>query len=77
MADSAQPERVETAERLLCLVHCDSEEEILRGTESRTLLDNWFRVEFQLALINDWIPDDPIVDRGVAVAAGGVRAASD
>ena len=23
-ADSAQPERVETAERLLCLVHCDS-----------------------------------------------------
>ncbi|MFZ0118196.1 MAG: hypothetical protein WBR33_08260 [Pseudonocardiaceae bacterium] len=179
-ADSAQPERVETAERLLCLVHCDSEEEILRGTESRTLLDNWFRVrrrihdlaealrrrgmslpaarslyhdldtdpttaaftgwhvrrhgtepdpevvdalaqewmegtlpdtwhavsphrvEFQLSLINDWIPDDPItvaakallpewvrwhgeqaglsedlVDRGVAVAAGGVRAASD
>jgi hypothetical protein len=179
-AQSAQPERVETAERLLCLVHCDSEEETLRGTESRTMLDNWFRarrrihdlaealrrrgmslpaarslyhdldtdpmaeaftgwhvrrhgtepdpevvdalaqewmegtlpdtwhavsphrVEFQLALISDWIPDDPItvaakallpewvrwhgeqaglsehlVDRGVAVAAGGVRAASD
>jgi len=60
------------------------------------------RVAFQLALINDWIPDDPItvaakallpewvrwhreqaglpehlVDRGVAVATGGVRAASD
>jgi hypothetical protein len=137
-AEDARPERVETAERLLCLVHCDSGEEILRGNESRTVLDNWFRtrrrihdladalrkrgtplprarslyhdldtdpmaaaftgwhlqrhgsepdleavgalaqewmegtlpdtwhavsphrVEFQLALINDWIPDDPI-----------------
>ena len=179
-AESARPERVETAERLLCLAHCDSGEEMLRGSESRTVLDNWFRarrrihdladalrrrgmslpaarslyhdldtdpmveaftgwyvrrhgaepdpevvgalaeewmegalpdtwhsasphrVEFQLTLINDWIPDDPItvavkallpewvrwhgeqaglpehlVDRGVAVAAGGVRAASE
>lgn len=42
-AHSAQPQRVETAQRLLCLVHCDSEEETLRGTESRTMLDNWFR----------------------------------
>jgi hypothetical protein len=71
------------------------------------LPDTWHavsphRVEFQLTLINDWIPDDPVtvaakallpewvrwhgeqaglsehlVDRGVAVAAGGVRAASD
>jgi hypothetical protein len=71
------------------------------------LPDTWHaasphRVAFQLALINDWIPDHPItvavkallpewvrwhgeqaglpehlVDRGVAVAAGGVRAASD
>jgi hypothetical protein len=175
-AQSARPKRVETAERLLCLVHCDSGENILRGSESRTVLDNWFRarrrihdladvlrkqgmplpaarslyrdldtepmakaftgwyvsrhgiepdpeavsalaqewmegtlpdtwhavsphrVEFQLALISDWIPDDPItvaakallpewvrwhgeqaglaehlVDRGVAVTAGGVR----
>lgn len=180
-AASAQPERVETTERLLCLVHCDSgEEDILRGTESRAVLDNWFRarrrihdlaealrrrgmslpaarslyhdldtdpmaeaftgwyvrrhgsepdleavgalaeewmegalpdtwhaasphrVAVQLALINDWVPDDPItiaakallpewvrwhgeqaglpehlIDRAVAVAAGGVRAASD
>jgi hypothetical protein len=179
-AQSARPERVETAERLLCLAHCDSGEEMLRGSESRMVLDNWFRarrrihdladalrrrgmslpaarslhhdldtdpmveaftgwyvrrhgaepdpevvgalaeewmegalpdtwhsasphrVAFQLTLINDWIPDDPItvaakallpewvrwhgeqaglpehlVDRGVAVAAGGVRAASE
>jgi hypothetical protein len=41
-AQDARPERVETAERLLCLVHCDSGEEILRGTESRMVLDNWF-----------------------------------
>ncbi|MGH3802068.1 MAG: hypothetical protein ACRDTD_18425, partial [Pseudonocardiaceae bacterium] len=179
-AEDARPERVESADRLLCLVHCDSGEDILRGFESRTVLDNWFRarrrihdladalrkqgmplpeakslyhgldtdpmakaftgwhvrrhgtepdpeavdalaeewmegtlpdtwhaasphrVAFQLALINDWIPDNPItvaakallpewvrwhgeqaglsehlVDRAVAVAAGGVRAASD
>jgi hypothetical protein len=179
-ANSARPQRVETAERLLCLVHCDLGEEILRGTESRTVLDNWFRVrrrihdlaealrrrgmplpaarslyhdldtdpmaaaftgwhvrrhgtepdpeavgalaeewmegalpdtwhavsphrvEYQLALINDWIPDDPItiaakallpewvrwhgeqaslpthlIDRGIAVTTGEVRAAPD
>jgi hypothetical protein len=42
-ANSARPERVETAERLLCLVHCGSGEEMLRGTESPTVLDNWLR----------------------------------
>jgi hypothetical protein len=42
-AENARPERVETAERLRCLVYCDSGEDILRGTESRTVLDNWFR----------------------------------
>ena len=179
-AGGAQVERVETADHLLCLVYCDSREDILRGSESRAVLDNWFRarcrihdladalrkrgmllpvarslyrdldtdpmeeafadwyvhrhgsepdpeavgalalewmegtlpeswhavsphrVEFQLALINDWIPDDPItiaakallpewvrwhgeqaglsehlIDRGIAVATGGVRSASD
>ncbi|MBV9010592.1 MAG: hypothetical protein JO272_00850 [Pseudonocardiales bacterium] len=179
-AQGARPERIETTERLLCLVHCDSEEDVLRGTESRAVLDNWFRarrrihdlaealrkrgmslpaarslyhnldtdpmakaftgwyvqrhgsepdpevvdalveewmegalpdtwhaasphrVAVQLALISDWVPDDPItiaakallpewvrwhgeqaglpehlIDRAVAVAAGGARAASD
>lgn len=179
-AEGAQPEQVDSAERLLCLAHCDSGEDALRGYESRTMMDNWFRArrrihdladalrkrgmplpqarslyrdldtdsmaaaftgwyvrrhgsepdpegvgalaeewmegtlpdtwhaasphraDFQLALINDWIPDNPItiaakalfpewmrwhgeqaglpehlVDRGVAVAAGGARAASD
>jgi hypothetical protein len=179
-AKGARPERVETAERLRCLVYCDSGEDILRGSESRAVLDNWFRarrrihdlaealrkrgtplpaarslyhdldpdpmaeaftdwyvrqhgsqpdpqavgalalewmegtlpetwhaisphrVEFQLALINDWILDDPItiaakallpewvrwhgeqaglsthlINRGIAVATGGVRSASD
>jgi hypothetical protein len=179
-AESARPKRVETAERLLCLAYCDSGEDILRGSESRTLLDNWFRarrrvhdlaealrkrgmplpaarslyhdldtdpmaaaftdwyvrqhgtepepeavdalalewmegtlpetwhaisphrVDFQLVLISDWIPDHPItvaakallpewvrwhgeqaglaehlIDRGVAVALGGVPVGSD
>jgi hypothetical protein len=178
-ARDAQPAPVETADQLGCLVHCDSGEDTLRGSESRTVLDNWFRarrrihdladalrrrgmplpapqslyhnldtepmieaftawharrrgtepdpeavaalavgwmegtlpdtwhaisphrVEFQLALINDWI-DDPItvtakallpvwvrwhgeqaalpehlIDRAVAVVAGGGRATSD
>ncbi|MGQ0776593.1 MAG: hypothetical protein ACT4NY_19570 [Pseudonocardiales bacterium] len=178
-ARDARPERVESAQRLLCLAHCDSGD-FLRGSESRTVLDNWFRarrrihdlaealrqrgmplpaarslyhdldpapmakaftdwytrrrgtepdpeavgalaeewmegtlpetwhavsphrVAFQLALISDWIPDNPVtvaskalfpewvrwhgeqaglaehlVDRGVAVAAGDVRAPSD
>jgi hypothetical protein len=42
-AQGARPERVETTERLLCLAYCDSGEDILRGTESRAVLDNWFQ----------------------------------
>jgi hypothetical protein len=150
-AQDARPERLETAERLLCLVHCDSGEEVLRGSESRTVLDNWFRarrrihdladalrrqglslptarslyhgldtepiaeaftgwhvrrhgsepdpevvgalaqgwmegtlpdtwhavsphrVEFQLALINDWIPDNPITIAAKALLPEWVR----
>lgn len=47
-AQSAWPEPVETAERLCCLVHCDAGEDILRGHESRTVLDNWFRARRRL-----------------------------
>lgn len=32
-----------TAESLACLVYCEHEEEDVRGDESRTLMDNWFR----------------------------------
>ncbi|MCA1676928.1 MAG: hypothetical protein LC799_33715, partial [Actinobacteria bacterium] len=42
-AQGAQLQRVESAQRLLCLVHCDSGEEALRGHESRGVMDNWFR----------------------------------
>jgi len=42
-ADDARPSPVETAERLYCLVHCDTGEETLRGTEPRAVMDNWFR----------------------------------
>lgn len=40
---NAQPSRVETADRLYCLVHLDLGEELLDGSEPRTVLDNWFR----------------------------------
>ncbi len=43
MVQTARPERVETAERLLCLIHCDLGEDILWGSESRVVMDNWFR----------------------------------
>jgi len=179
-ATQARPGRVETTERLRWLVHCEIGGDQFHGSESRAVLDNWFRtrrrihdltdalrrrgmslpeagslyhgldtapmaeafaawylgrhggepdpevvdalaaewmegtlpdtwycvsphrVAFQLTLINDWIPDDPItvaakallpewvrwhgekaglpehlVERAVAVAAGGVRDASD
>jgi len=41
-ADGAQPRLVETAERLVCLVHCDSQDHLM-GDESRAVMDNWFR----------------------------------
>ena len=42
-AANAQPSRVETADRLYCLAHLELEEELLDGSEPRTVLDNWFR----------------------------------
>ncbi len=40
---NAQPSRVETADRLYCLAHLELEEQLLGGSESRTVLDSWFR----------------------------------
>jgi hypothetical protein len=42
-ADGAHPTPVQTADQLECLVHWDEGELMLRGTESDTALDNWFR----------------------------------
>lgn len=42
-AAGASPSPVETAERLSCLAHLELEEELLDGSEPRTVLDNWLR----------------------------------
>jgi hypothetical protein len=42
-AANAQPSPVEMADRLYCLVHLELGEELLDGSEPRTVLDNWFR----------------------------------
>lgn len=42
-ADHATPGPVDTAEQLSCLVHCPTGEDVIKGTESRTVADNWFR----------------------------------
>jgi hypothetical protein len=47
-ADGAQPSPAERADQLLCLAHVDAGEEILRGSESRTRMDNWFRANRRL-----------------------------
>jgi hypothetical protein len=43
VAAGAEPSLVEKADRLSCLVHLELEEEILDGSEPRTVLDNWLR----------------------------------
>jgi hypothetical protein len=47
-ASSARPGPVETAERLYCLVHLDAGEELVSGSESRAVMDNWFRASRRL-----------------------------
>jgi hypothetical protein len=42
-ADQATPGAVETAEQLSCLVHCQTGQDMIKGTESRAVADNWFR----------------------------------
>jgi hypothetical protein len=42
-AGGARLSPVETAERLDCLVHLDTGEALLNGSESRAVMDNWFR----------------------------------
>jgi hypothetical protein len=42
-ADHATPAPVETADQLSYLVHCQTGEDMIKGTESRAVADNWFR----------------------------------
>ena len=39
----AEPSLVETADRLSCLAYLELEEELVDGSEPRTVLDNWLR----------------------------------
>jgi hypothetical protein len=42
-AADAEPSPVETADRLSCLAYLELEEELVDGSEPRTVLDNWLR----------------------------------
>lgn len=42
-AEHAHPAPVETGEQLSCLIHCPTGEDMVRGTEPRAVMDNWFR----------------------------------
>ncbi len=42
-AHDAAVQAVPASEELACLVHCDNGAELLRGDESRSVMDNWFR----------------------------------
>jgi hypothetical protein len=43
VGDGAQPSPVETSDRLVCVVHLDDGEDRPNGSESRAVMDNWFR----------------------------------
>jgi hypothetical protein len=47
-AADGEPSPVETADRLACLIHLELDEELLDGSEPRTVLDNWLRVNRRL-----------------------------
>src|SRR3954451_18008333 len=42
-ADHADPAPVVTGDQLSCLVHCQTGEDMVKGTEPRAVMDNWFR----------------------------------
>jgi hypothetical protein len=42
-ADEVRPERVTRSDELLCLVHVDLDQHVIRGDEPRTVMGNWFR----------------------------------
>ncbi len=61
-ADHADLSPVETAEQLSCLVHCSMGEEMIQGTESRAVTDNWFRAPRR---VHDLVP--ALRKRGMAL----------
>jgi hypothetical protein len=42
-ADHTNPTPVVTGDQLSCLVHCQTGEDMVKGTEPRAVMDNWFR----------------------------------
>ncbi len=42
-ADHTDPTPVVTGDQLSCLVHCQTGEDMVKGTEPRAVMDNWFR----------------------------------
>ena len=52
-ADGVLPTSVETTDGLAPLVYCDPDGEMLRGDETRRLLDNWFRARRRMDNLAD------------------------
>jgi hypothetical protein len=42
-ADQTNPTPVVTGDQLSCLIHCQTGEDMVKGTEPRAVMDNWFR----------------------------------